>query len=355
MVKLNHILAVLLGVFILSSCSTYNVVAENDVYMQRPNEINVNEDPADLTTYTAYKAGRNGAFRSHYNTSYFMGSSMFYPNYNSFGMRPFGFNNMNNQWGHPYAFHNNPYYSHGMNNWYGYNSGFDFGPGYYGHGYGFGYGNTFGNNNINFSGTNSIFSNTYYGHRNGIASSSKRSSNYPTTLKNMKNTGTSGNFQRTSTQTREITRSSGVDQSTSTREVASSEVARSNANRNRSVNQSTRTNSSRSTARNSRTGSNNARAIKPSTRSQSRLNSSYRPSNSAQRSGTITRSQSTRATGSTPTRGSSSINRGSSSNQRVSGTSRSRSSGGSVSRGGSSRSTSGSSRGSSSRRSGGRR
>lgn len=357
MVKLNHILGVLLGVLVLSSCNTYNVVAENDVYMQRPNKINVNEDPNDMTTYTAYKAGRNGMFRPYYNTSVFMGPNMYNPYYSQYGIRPYSHYGMHNPWRQPYGFQNTAYDYYGMNSWnnQGFSSGFGFGPGYngYGAGYGAGCPNTFGSN-TNFSGTSFNSNNTYYGHRSSLTSASGRSSNYPTTLKSIKTTNSNTKFTQSATQTKVVSRANNVNRAISTREVSSREVVRSNASRERSVRQTNRTTTNRTTARNNQVRSNNTRAVRPSTRSQSRLNSSYKPSNSAQRSGTVSRSQTRHATGTTPTRGTS-IHRGSSTNTRVNSSTNSRSTGGSVSRGSSSRSSSGSSRSSSRSSSGGRR
>lgn len=48
---------------LLSSCAGYNTISENDVYMQRPTALNLNEDESDLTSYNAFVARQEGKYK----------------------------------------------------------------------------------------------------------------------------------------------------------------------------------------------------------------------------------------------------------------------------------------------------
>src|SRR5690554_1929138 len=54
------------AVAILSSCSNYEYISENDVYMQAPTEINLEEDENDLTSFNAFKAREKGIYKDEY-------------------------------------------------------------------------------------------------------------------------------------------------------------------------------------------------------------------------------------------------------------------------------------------------
>lgn len=201
---------------LLSSCSNYSYISENDVYMQKPTEINLGEDENDLTSFNAFKAKQKGAFTDEYkdprgNTrmqmNQFLIISSYQPFGSSYGMfnnRPIAFHGMNN-----HNFYNNPFMSsgfysgYGMYNGYGthgmYGNGFyspyspfgyhsPFGYGspygygynsYYGSGYYGGYGGYGGYDNVvDGNSGESASQNIFYGQRRSLTSSSNRSSNY---------------------------------------------------------------------------------------------------------------------------------------------------------------------------------
>src|SRR5690554_1286011 len=127
---------ILLGVgVLLTSCSNYGYISENDVYMQAPTEINLEEDENDITSFNAFKARQKGAFTDEYNDprlnntmrfNQFMIINAYSPYGNPYGMyRPYGIYS-----NRPIGFHgmgwNDPYYN---SNFY---TGFGMGYGYYG-------------------------------------------------------------------------------------------------------------------------------------------------------------------------------------------------------------------------------
>src|SRR5690554_2544464 len=122
------------AVAILSSCSNYEYISENDVYMQAPTEINLEEDENDLTSFNAFKAREKGVFKDEYQDSrvnervkanYFMLVSSYSPYYQGYGM-----------------YSDYPYHYHGM----GMQSLFYSGYGFMQRGFGFYSGFGFGMN-----------------------------------------------------------------------------------------------------------------------------------------------------------------------------------------------------------------
>ncbi|WP_107038779.1 hypothetical protein [Brumimicrobium mesophilum] len=239
--------AILGASVILASCSNYGYISENDVYMQAPTEINLEENEDDITSFNAFKARNKGAFEQEYKdprvnqrvranqimiinayhpygTPYgrhgngplgFHGmgwNNSYYASYNGFNsglgprmnfggnyfyydqMNPFGYGygygfgnpGLYHAYGYGYGYNPygyNPYYGHG---YYGnsyYGSGY-YGNGYYGNGY-------YGNNNVsNNPGTNNPPS--YYGQRSSLSSNSSRSSYNPS--KSMMTGGSSSGY-----------------------------------------------------------------------------------------------------------------------------------------------------------------
>lgn len=55
----GKILSVVGGIALLASCANYNHISENDVYMQKPSELNAGGDESDLTSFAAFKARRS--------------------------------------------------------------------------------------------------------------------------------------------------------------------------------------------------------------------------------------------------------------------------------------------------------
>lgn len=206
--SIKNIIFIAVGALV-ASCSNYGYISENDVYMQAPTEMNLEEDENDITSFNAFKARQKGAFTDEYTdprlnnrmrfnqfmiinaynpygSSYgmynrpigFHGMGWNDPYYNSnfytgigmsygigYGMGGYGYNGMyGNSFYSPYGFHN-PYYAG-----YGYNPYYHGGyGGYYGGGY---YGG--GSNNTGAGHQQTV----YYGQRRSLSSSSKRSSQY---------------------------------------------------------------------------------------------------------------------------------------------------------------------------------
>lgn len=199
----------------VSSCQTYGVVAENDVYVQTPSAVNVNEDPNDMTSFNAYRAGREGRFNTQYNnpwrSSFFFGMSSpsiwgynpFYDPFrpgvgfgNMYGSPYYGFHGMPhhwgyNPWGSPFGWgypHGNfgwGYPNNGMHGWAGTGYGW-YGNGWGGYGYsGYppnGWGNNSGTTNGNGSSTPQ---NVFTGPRRSLSAQSGRSSSYPSTFQGL--------------------------------------------------------------------------------------------------------------------------------------------------------------------------
>lgn len=207
--------SILIGaVAVLSSCSNYGYISENDVYMQTPTEINLEENENDLTSYNAFKANKKGAFTQNYrdpraNETMRFNQMMIMSSYMPYGTMPgrymngpMAFHGMGYGQFYPYGF----YTGHGMGlrAMYGSHYGYydNFGPygygynpynpyysnhysytnygGYYGGGY---YGGGYYNGNQNQTNPGSSQP-VYYGNRSSISSSSNRSSSYPNTYQN---------------------------------------------------------------------------------------------------------------------------------------------------------------------------
>jgi len=206
----------------LASCSSYRYISENDVYMQVPTEINLEEDENDITSFNAFKARQKGAFDQEYqdpriNDRMFMNQIMLTNSYRPFGTSQYMFRNR------PMAFHGMGFYDPFYNNHYrGFNSGIGFGmrgygmhgmygngfnsPFGYGNPYGFGYdpffnggfyGNSFYGNgyhgglaNNNYNNSPNISQPTFYGHRGSMSSCSSFYSN----SKSMQGTNSSGSY-----------------------------------------------------------------------------------------------------------------------------------------------------------------
>jgi hypothetical protein len=221
MTNLKHILYFTAVSLLLTSCASYCVISDNDVYLQKPAAIDLTDDQEDITSYNAYKAGDQGAYQigdprlrntnarafATYNARFMFGT--YYNPFHSFYQTdPF-------RYGRPYGFGyglNSPLY--GMNTYYmpgfgyannyGYGYGFNYGNCYYGCQYGnymypynsnnF-YGGTHTNSNSNYNGFGS--SNYFYGRRNSLSGNSGRSSSYPNTLKNKMNSNASKLFALT--------------------------------------------------------------------------------------------------------------------------------------------------------------
>jgi len=196
-----YLLTLLGGITILSSCSNYGYISENDVYMQKPTEINLDEDENDLTSFNAFKAREKGAFRDEYydprvnqrvRLNQFMILNSYMPygvSYSMFGNYPIRFHgmSMNDPFYYGYV---GPAYGYGFSSGFGmgmyydrfYNPYYGYGYGYYPYGYGYSYGHGYGYGYNGISGNQGNPSNNqpvHYGKRNSLTSSSNRSSSYP--------------------------------------------------------------------------------------------------------------------------------------------------------------------------------
>lgn len=198
------------AVAILSSCSNYEYVSENDVYMQAPTEINLEEDENDLTSFNAFKAREKGIYKDEYRdprvnervrmnqlmimnayTPFGMGFSPYFSPYGTYRNGPIGFHGIgmygNYTVGHQGIF--DGFYNH-----YGFGySPYGYGYGYNPYAYGYGYGvHGYGYNPYYYAGGHPYYGNqnqggvtnsqpVYSGKRNALSSSSNRSSSYPKT------------------------------------------------------------------------------------------------------------------------------------------------------------------------------
>lgn len=187
--------SILLGaVTVLSSCSNYGYISENDVYMQAPTEINLEEDENDLTSFNAFKAREKGAFRDEYmdprvneriRMNYFMLANSYNPYFVSFNMyanQPIRYHGMGMHglfyagYGLSSGFGTGMYYDRFYSPYYGAYYGNYYNPYYYGYNQGF-YPYNYGgivNNSNNPSNNQPV----HYGNRSPISSSSNRSSSY---------------------------------------------------------------------------------------------------------------------------------------------------------------------------------
>jgi hypothetical protein len=235
--RLKPMLSLVIAGIILSSCaSSYyfqettvamdqalsdrRMVADDDVYIKRPSQIELLGDADDPTSFNTYKAGKSGQIDSRFNnphqttiynygmTGGFMHGG-FHPYYNPY------YDPFHNPWGSPHHFgyagmgwNNgfNPYWGNhgwGNNGWgnpygWGYHQGWGHHNGWGHHG-GWGqpgWGNTggwgqplIGGNNNSLTGNSPVS----MGPRQGLSTNSGRSSAYPTTMKSSQ--GTSGNTQ----------------------------------------------------------------------------------------------------------------------------------------------------------------
>ena len=193
---LQNILFVGLLTSFLASCSSYGVISENDVYMQKPTQVNLAEDENDITSFNAFKARQEGKYNDKYlidemhNRAYI--GAMLYGGRPMPGMigfnRPIGFH------GTPYMNYQNTFFYQGT---WGYNpyvsGGFGYGYPYAGNMYGYPY-SPYGINNYNpiihtnpqtpnggFVANNN--QNHFNRKRNDLGANSNRSSSYPSTLK----------------------------------------------------------------------------------------------------------------------------------------------------------------------------
>lgn len=291
---------------LFASCASYGVISDNDVYLQKPAAIDLTDDQEDITSFNAYKAGRQGAFQNGdprlrntnarafatYNTRFMFGT-YYNPFHSYYPTDPF-------IWGRPY------YYFYGLNSpMYGMNT--YFAPGF-GHNYG-GYGylspyyshNYYGVNYIgpnsnyswyNTSGNSSFFgsssNNQFYGHRTPLSGNSRRSSAHPQTLESKMH----NNVKPSKSSYYSKNHSPKNIQNRRTVSNSEREYVRPNINANRG----TTTNYSGSN-RNVNVSSANQRRTSPS--ASSYRNRSYSPSNTARRSGTVNRSNVDRRTSGT--------------------------------------------------------
>ncbi|PWH86086.1 hypothetical protein [Brumimicrobium oceani] len=157
---------------ILSSCANVGYISENDVYMQAPTELNLEEDENDITSFNAYKASQKGAFQQEYqdprvNQRVRMNTLMImslYPRYGYFYNSPYGYYGMG--YNHP-----NMYGYRGFNSgigFGGYHSQYYYGYSPFGYGYGYspyhngGYYGYYGGHYGSYYG-NGYYGNDYYG------------------------------------------------------------------------------------------------------------------------------------------------------------------------------------------------
>jgi len=180
----------------LGGCSSYGVISENDVYMQKPTQVNLAEDENDITSFNAFQARQEGKYNDKYlidemhNRAYI--GAMLYggrpmPGIIGFN-RPIGFHGM------PYMYYQNSFFYQGTWGYNPYTSGaFGYGYPYAGNLYGYPY-SPYGINNYNpiihtnpqtpnggFVANNS--QNHFNRKRNDLGANSNRSSSYPSTLK----------------------------------------------------------------------------------------------------------------------------------------------------------------------------
>lgn len=139
----KFILPFAIGLIMLSvsSCNIYGVVAEDDVYVQGPSKLNLQEDPNDMTTFNSYRAGRQGRFQTQYNTPRrntsigmmagfgnpwgpTMGMHSGWGMNHGWGMNSWGHNPWHNPWGPSWGMHGGWAMNHGwgMNPVWGMNS-----------------------------------------------------------------------------------------------------------------------------------------------------------------------------------------------------------------------------------------
>ena len=176
-VKKFFYVVLLIGGF--SSCSSYYHISENDVYMQKPTALNLDENEDDITSFNSFKARNEGRIEDEYidnrlnhvmMRNQFLVFSSFHPYayykydpfhnrfilFPGFGMDPF-YDPFYSYY-HP-SYHYYPYYGY-------YDPYYNYGFGYYNPYYNYGY------TNVN----NSSSSNVVYTHRKSMTSGTSRSS-----------------------------------------------------------------------------------------------------------------------------------------------------------------------------------
>ena len=218
---------------IVTSCANYGMISENDVYLQAPTEINLQEDETDLTSYNAYKARQRGEFEDgrldpripfkRWRSSYMIASLYAGPYFNLYGRGGMTspFYGGAGMFGHGFYYNDVSYYGilHNHNYINGIYSPYTtFGMGYgYGYGYGSGYAyNGFGYGMHPYANAAPQVSNgtsnqpVFYGRRNNLSSSSNRSSSYPNTLKSgsFSTSNSNSNNQTNGTSRRSIQKTS---------------------------------------------------------------------------------------------------------------------------------------------------
>jgi len=324
----------------VSSCQTYGVVAENDVYVQTPSAVNLNENPNDMTSFNAYQAGRKGRFNTQYNnpgmnSSLFFGMnspsmwgySPFYDPFrpgmgfgNMYGNPYYGFHGMPNHWGHnpwgsPYGWgypHGNfgwGYPNNGMHGWAG------TGYGWYGNGWG-GYGysgynpNGWGSNTgATNGGSTSVPQNVFTGPRRSLSAQSGRSSSYPSTFQGLttNNNATKPSKTQLKTSQNRLDNSStkSTIQSKPTRKVSSGQFVKPTSIHRENAGVSNAVLDRSSNFPNTSNGVNRAPSTISSSRMSTNRTNNYHPSPDAVQRGTFTRSQVQRSSGfsSSPSRG----------------------------------------------------
>ncbi|PKR81031.1 hypothetical protein CW751_07665 [Brumimicrobium salinarum] len=203
--------ALSLAICTLSACANYGQISENDVYLQKPTAINLDEDQNDITSYNAFVERNKGLFKDDYrdpranhvmmrNQLLIMES---YMPYGMFGYNPTNFHGMGFRFYEPfgiytghgmglrarYGFGSSPFYDYGFT--YGYGGMYN--PYGYGHGHYFGHGFMPGygiyNGAPSYNNPNSSTANNYYGKRSNVTSSSSRSSYYPKAKSASNNSG----------------------------------------------------------------------------------------------------------------------------------------------------------------------
>ena len=335
-----YIAAIIFSLTSLTSCHTYGVIAENDVYIQGPSQLNIAEDPNDMTSFNAFRAGRDGRFNTQYNSprmrnSMYMGfgSPMMWgydPFYDPFrmnmgfggmyGYNPYGFHGMHPGWGYGGFGWNNHFgwgyphggfgwgHHHGMHGWAGSGWGMHgWGhPGMHGWGHpgmhGWGHpGSSWGTNTGSVASTPK---NMFRGPRQSVTARSARSSGYPGTLQGLQSSPTpptqispTSRIQGSTTSRVNTTRAvpSGQFARPTSAQTANVRVANNNINRNPAVG-ATSTRATTSVSNRATTPTRTAAPVRGNT---------YHASPGAIQRGTISPSQNQRSTGfsSSPSRG----------------------------------------------------
>ncbi|MCO5268195.1 MAG: hypothetical protein M9897_04785 [Brumimicrobium sp.] len=285
MKTLNKYLWVAGSLLTLSGCANYGYISENDVYLQKPTEIVLNQDETDLTSFNSFMARQRGHYQDEYVDPRFTNKAraMHY----SYGLmagpywysvRPIGFVGVgqtpwdygfdawayggsnywlyayqNSMWG-PYGYYNR-YNYYDMWGMYPYSS---YPAYYYGNSY-YPYYPNYGFSSPNNTSTNNGY---YNGPRTSVSSSSHRSSSYPQTqqpgmnpYQTSKVNSSSSSAPEASRGTREKYNASTATRTTQTvasnpRYIPSNSFERSNPSSTRVSSEATRGNDTRYNSRN---------------------------------------------------------------------------------------------------------